>query len=152
VTPSDHETIYEDFLRRMSDLSGGDVTTTGLWKRVCKQIEDDASRGDHFDFLRWESLNDFSVPENWVPPNWYDTLREQPDWHTKWFPLTREARVGNPKDFSRDFGTSPILIQHAYHILRYERSTNRSLLDCDAIFEFGGGYGVVLPTSPEHGL
>src|SRR5215472_10872410 len=140
---SDHDKIYEHFLKRMGDLSGSDVAATDLWKGVCKKIEDDALRGNRFDFLRWDSLTDagISSPDHWIAPFYYDTLREQPDWHTKWFPLTREAKVGNPKDFSRDFGTSPILVQHAYHILRYEGSTSRSLLDCGAIFEFGGGYG-----------
>jgi len=141
VAFSDHDKIYEDFLKRMGDLSGGDVAATDHWKRRCKEIENDALQGNRFDFLRWKSLGDLNPPDNWIPPKNYDTLRDQPDWHTKWFPLTRETKVGNPKDFSRDFGTSPALVQHAYNILRYERSTNRSLLDCDVIFEFGGGFG-----------
>jgi hypothetical protein len=38
-------------------------------------------------------------------------------------------------------GTSPILIQHAYHLSHYEYRTKTPFLDCDMIFEVGGGYG-----------
>ena len=138
---SDHDKIYEDFLKRMRDLSELDVSATDLWADNCKKMRDEALLGNRFDFLRWGSLTDVSVPEHWIAPFYYDTLREQPDWHTKWFLLTRETKLGNPKDFPRDYGTSPTLVQHAYHVLRYERSTNQSFLDCDAILEFGGGYG-----------
>jgi hypothetical protein len=108
---------------------------------VCRQIQYDADTCDRFEFLRWPSLNNFSVPEEWIPQIWYTTLLINPCWSTKWFPLTRDTKVGRPKDFSLDFGTSPILVQQAYHLLRYESATGHSLVDCDIIFEVGGGYG-----------
>ena len=112
-----------------------------LWSKVCREIQHEARTGNKFEFLRWASLNDFSVPNEWVPEICYSALRKSPSWSTKWFSLTRDTKVGRPKDFYKDFGTSPILIQHAYHLLRYEAVTGHSLVDCDVIFEIGGGYG-----------
>jgi hypothetical protein len=137
----EHNEIFKTFLLEMekSILASGEATEH--WRRRCVQIEEDARRRNRFEFLRWPSLTDFSVPESYVPAECYDTLRQHPDWAARWFPLTRETKVGSPRKFSRDFGTSPILVQHAYHLLRYEAVTGKSLLDCDVVFEFGGGYG-----------
>jgi hypothetical protein len=60
---------------------------------VCRQIQYDADTCDRFEFLRWPSLNNFSVPEEWIPQIWYTTLLITPCWSTKWFPLTRDTKV-----------------------------------------------------------
>jgi hypothetical protein len=133
--------IYEDFVAEIEAAALGQGAAIPFWADVCNQIREDARRGGRRDFLRWPSLNNFSVPEAWVPGYCYTTLQSNPDWSTKWRRLTRDTAIGNPKPFSRDAGTSPILIQHAYHLLRYEALTGRSLVDCDIIFEVGGGYG-----------
>ena len=136
-----HDEIYRSF---MSDLQSSylkDDAAVPLWSNVCTAIQQEAKTGNKFEFLRWRSLNDFSVPEEWVPEICYTALRNSSSWSTKWFPLTCETKVGRPKNFSKDFGTSPILVQHAYHLLRYEEATSGSLVDCDVIFEVGGGYG-----------
>ena len=52
-----------------------------------------------------------------------------------------ENKLGRPQDLALDMGTSPILIQHAYHLFHYELCTKTPFLDCDMIFEVGGGYG-----------
>jgi hypothetical protein len=136
--PGDHNGIYQNFCRRPGRIP----LIRGL-RPIIGYSDASKSRhiGNRFDFLRWPSLSDFSVPESWIPPSYCDELRKSPEWSERWFPLTRESKIGTPKDFSRDFGTSPILVQHAYHLLRYETATNKSLLNCDAIFEIGGGYG-----------
>jgi hypothetical protein len=138
---SDHEKIYRRFLQELEEISIDERLVTPHWRQRCQQIKEDARIGNRFDFLRWPSLDDFSVPESWIPPVWYDELRRNPEWDGRWLRLTRESKIGSPKDFSRDFGTSPILVQHAYHLLRYETATNKFLLNCEAIFEVGGGYG-----------
>ncbi len=137
----DHNEIFKRFLLVMEKSILASDEATEHWRSRCVQFKEDARQRNRFEFLRWPSLTDFSVPESYVPAECYDTLRQHPDWVTRWFPLTRETKVGSPKDFSRDFGTSPILVQHAHHLLRYEVVTGKSLLDCDVIFEFGGGYG-----------
>ncbi len=138
--PPDHDQIYRTFLSEIDAAEISDGLATPLWSDVCRRIRHDANEENKFEFLRWPSLGDFSSPESWVPPICYTTLRSSHSWSTKWFRLTRDTKLGRPKDFSRDFGTSPILVQHAYHLLRYEAVTGRSLVDCDVIFEVGGGY------------
>jgi hypothetical protein len=140
-TVQSHDQIYQTFLSEIDAAAVPDGLATPLWTEVCRQIQHDAHTYDRFGFLHWPSLNNFSVPEAWIPQMWYTTLRINPCWSTRWFPLTRDTKVGSPKDFSLDFGTSPILVQHAYHLLRYETATGHSLVDCDIIFEVGGGYG-----------
>jgi hypothetical protein len=93
------------------------------------------------EFLRWPSFQDFSIREFWVFAPWYDALCADEKWEKRWFNLTREVKLGHPHDFSHDLGTSPLLIQHAYHLKLYEDWTRRSLTDSDIIVEFGGGYG-----------
>ena len=137
----DHSKIFKRFLREIEKCTLSRDAATEHWQRRCAQIKQDARQGNRFEFLRWPSLTDFSVPETYVPEACYDALRHDTDWAARWFPLTRETKVGSPKEFSHDFGTSPILVQHAYHLLRYESATGKSLLDCDIVFEFGGGYG-----------
>jgi hypothetical protein len=136
-----HEEIYRRFVSEIDSAYHHGETVMPLWSKVCTAIQQEARTGDKLEFLRWASLNDFSVPEEWIPEICYAALRDNPAWPNKWFHLTRETKVGGPKNFSKDFGTSPILIQHAYHLLRYEEATGQSLVDCDVIFEVGGGYG-----------
>jgi hypothetical protein len=137
----DHNGIYQKFLEETEANSVDERLATHHYVERCREIKENARIRNRFDFLRWPSLADFSVPESWIPSACYDELRRSPEWSERWFRLTRESKIGTPKDFSRDFGTSPILVQHAYHLLRYETATNKSLLNCDAIFEIGGGYG-----------
>ena len=137
----DHTELFERFLLDIEKSTLSSDAATEHWQSRCVQIKEDARQRTRFEFLRWPSLTDFSVPESYVPAGCYDALRQHPDWGARWFPLTRETKLGSPKDFSMDFGTSPILVQHAHHLLRYEAATGKSLLDCDVIFEFGGGYG-----------
>ena len=121
-TVQSHDQIYQTFLSEIDAAAVPDGLATPLWTEVCRQIQHDAHTYDRFGFLHWPSLNNFSVPEAWIPQIWYTTLRINPCWSTRWFPLTRDTKVGSPKDFSLDFGTSPILVQHAYHLLRDRKS------------------------------
>jgi hypothetical protein len=138
----DHQAIYDRFRAEIERHTVEEALATQHWQQRCREIAADARRGNPLDFLRWPSLADFSVIESWVPPYCYDALRAASDWETKWRPLTRDSVVGTPRGFSRDFGTSPILIQHAYALKQYEDATGRSFFEAaDVIVEFGGGYG-----------
>ena len=136
-----HEALYQEFIDEVSRGAIDDGLVSGLWRDVRIKIRNDSTRLSKFEFLRWPSLGDFSVPEAWVPARCFDELVNSREWSTKWFGLTRDSKVGCPKDFSKDFGTSPILLQHVYHLFRYEHSTGRRLIDCDIVLEVGAGYG-----------
>ncbi|AWN48660.1 hypothetical protein DK419_21770 [Methylobacterium terrae] len=139
--PYDHGAIYRRFLDEIASTAVGPETATAFWREQGRLIAADARVGSPHDFLRWPSLEPFSAPESWIPQACYDALRDRPDWASRWFPLTRDTKVGGPKDYGRDLGTSPILVQHAYHLMRYEQDTGRALTECDVIVEIGGGYG-----------
>ncbi|MER8677031.1 MULTISPECIES: hypothetical protein [unclassified Mesorhizobium] len=147
-----HDEMYRRFLNDLDISLVDQKSTMGFWQQTCEAIKKDAITGSRFDFLRWPSLGVFSVPESSVGPTCYSELRASTDWESKWFNLTRDCMVGTPRNFSRDFGTSPILIQHAYHLYRYEAATGRSLIDCDVIFEIGGGYGSFCRLLRNHGF
>ncbi|TGQ69346.1 MAG: hypothetical protein E5V49_14625 [Mesorhizobium sp.] len=138
---TNHDEMYKRFLNDMDTSIVDQKLTMGFWQQTCEAIKKDAITGSRFDFLRWPSLTVFSVPESHIGPECYSELRASPEWESKWFNLTRDHMVGTPRNFSRDFGTSPILAQHAYHLYRYEVATGSSLIDCDVVFEVGGGYG-----------
>ena len=138
---SDHDKIYKRFLQELDASLIDERLAMSFWRQTCEEIRKDALIGNKFEFLRWPSVSVFSVPESSVAPECYNQLRGSAEWDGRWYNLTRDSMVGTPRNFSRDFGTSPILVQHAYHLLRYETATGKSLLDCDAIFEVGGGYG-----------
>jgi hypothetical protein len=137
----DEEQIFERFLADLDVATVSESDAIPFWRDVCQAIRADAGAKSKAEFLRWPSLTNFSVPETWTPEICYSSLRASADWSSRWLRLTRESPIGSPKEFSRDSGASPILVQHAYHLFRYEALTGKSLIDCDAIFEIGGGYG-----------
>ena len=149
---TDHDEMYKRFLSELDVSLVDEKSTMGFWQQTCEAIKQDAITGSRFDFLRWPSLSVFSVPESSVAPTCYSELRASADWEGKWFNLTRDCMVGSPRDFSLDFGTSPILVQHAYHLYQYEVVTGSSLIDCDVIFEIGGGYGSFCRLLRNHGF
>jgi hypothetical protein len=140
-TMKSHLQIFEEFRARIQILSVNDSLVTPHWANRCREFSNDVEHLAPNEFLRWPSFRDFSIPEFWVFAPWYDALCADEAWGRRWQKLTREVKLGHPHDFSRDLGTSPLLIQHAYHLKLYEDWTRHSLIDTDVIVEFGGGYG-----------
>jgi hypothetical protein len=133
-----HNDIYERFL---NDLDAAQkATASEHWAARCEEIKRDARTLPRHEFLRWPSLSDFSVPEDWVDPLAYDRLmasRDSAEWHR----VTRDTCVGMPKTFSKDYGTSPILVQHAFHLHQYQGTIGCDFQDYSVVVEVGGGYG-----------
>src|SRR5262245_24047715 len=94
-----YDQVYCNFISEIASVAINDNLNMvmPLYSKVCTAIQHEARTGNKFEFLRWASLNDFSVPEDWVPENCYTALRKSPSWGTRWFPLTRETKVGRPK-------------------------------------------------------
>jgi hypothetical protein len=65
-TVQSHDQIYETFLSEIDAAAVPDGLAIPLWTEVCRQIQHDARTCDRFEFLRWPSLNNFSVPEAWI--------------------------------------------------------------------------------------
>ena len=134
--------ILETFKLRLIAL-GTDPTVTSTatpyWMTRAKTLAQLAKTMDPRDFLRW--TNDLDHVENESFYLFYDLLRAHPEW-SRWQKLTRIEGWGNPHEFSRDLGTAPVPMQHAYTLMAYERATGCKLTDdIDVVVEFGGGYG-----------
>ena len=121
-----------------------DVTASDYWRGrslaladMAKAHEKDAPEA----WLSWSNDVDHEEMPCFGP--WYDALRSAPDWETRWKPLSRRPLHGKPHPFARDAGTSPVPLQHAYHLRAYETADGgrRFLDDIDVVVEVGGGYG-----------
>lgn len=72
---------------------------------------------------------------------WYRYLQSLGNWEGRWSSGLTENSVGNPIPFHLDPKTSPLLVQHGYHIACFESATGCDPLDYDVVIEIGGGYG-----------
>jgi hypothetical protein len=139
----DHDVFFEQFRNNLGALSAVEPEAMPFWKMRCKQLIEDSLAGDRFNFLRWPSISEISPNEgaSLIYRHCYLALRHNQLWRSRWFNLTRELKLGHPHDFSLDLGTSPLLVQHAFHLLLHNKLTKKSLTDCKVVVEFGGGYG-----------
>ena len=144
VSPFVWDSILDEFRARLCNLSApdavGDATVTDYWRSRCAAMAQMATTKPVQDFLSWS--NDVHHEELPVFNIWYDALLANPDWESRWKRLSRKAPWGNPHPFSRDAGTSPVTLQHAYHLMKYEQAAGQRFVeDLDVIIEVGGGYG-----------
>ena len=131
--------LLDELRRGLAEKPVLDATVSEYWQGRCIAIAADAVTKRMEDFLSWS--NDVSHEELPVFAPWYAALKADAEW-PRWERLTRKSPHGNPHPFSLDAGTTPVTVQHAYHLLRYERATGtRFLDDLDMIVEVGGGYG-----------
>ncbi len=119
---------FDDDLRAAS-LSNGQASRH--WEKRCNEIKRDADSQSVFDFARWPSLSEISVTAEAVPQQWLEEMEADPAWNWRWYQLTRDNYIGNPKPYGDMRWTSPVLIEHTYNLFQYEKRTGQSLLDCD---------------------
>ena len=74
------------------------------------------------------------------------------DWRSRWPPALREHTIGFPRPFYGYPKSSGDLINHAYHLCRFEETTGVSLATMPVIVEFGGGSGSMCRTLHQIGL
>lgn len=124
---------------------GPDAGPEAEWLAFLREIRRLAldPRQDPRGFLRWEIIA-FTMAVN--RPTYVRTelaqLRADPAWSTRWAPALVEDAAGRPRRLSRERFTSGSLVDHAYHVWRFEHATGLSVSrDFDTVAEFGGGYG-----------
>jgi len=130
--------LYQRFRESLLSLGELDATVTDYWRSRCAAQVQFARTLPTADFLRWS--DDVSMRELPCFVPWYRALQEDAEW-PRWERLSRCAPWGHPHDFSLDPGTSPVSLQHAYHLQRFEALTGCKLSDVDVVIELGGGYG-----------
>lgn len=130
---------FDTFKMNMAQLD----VPTGLsahWGARSRELKHQAETQDGpFDFLRW--TEDLDISDMPCFHNWYGELSQDPQWWARWLKLTRKAPWGNPRLFQGDDGTSPVCVQHAYHLYRYEKAHGSLTQGIDIVVELGGGHG-----------
>jgi radical SAM protein with 4Fe4S-binding SPASM domain len=136
-------TILGEFRERLIAL-GDDpdfaATATDYWRGRAKLLAQLAREQPVENFLSWTNDVDHEDARFYDP--WYDALRASPEWSSRWERLSRRVPWGASHVYSRDEGTSPVVFQHAYNVMRYEAAAGERFLDgVEVVVEVGGGYG-----------
>lgn len=108
------------------------------WRQNQLDLRDHVAKDDPRSFLRWPVIQRtmFVLPS--TPYVHEETLPALIA--SRWLPLLAEDRCGRPA-LIPGYSTSGNLVGHAYHLLRFERSTGRNLGTMRRVLEVGGGYG-----------
>src|SRR3984957_18508138 len=136
---SDHAALYSQFKEALLSLGDPVGNVTSYWRERAAAQAEFARTKPVEDFLAWSDDVDMHELDLFTP--WYRALQASPQWD-RWKRLSRKAQYGKPHAFSLDEGTSPVGLQHAYHLMCYEQMTGARFLDgVQTIVEVGGGYG-----------
>lgn len=115
-------------------------TMTDYWRDRQRAMAEMARTKPLEEFLSWSV--DLHYHDEVFFRRWYEDLVTRPDWKARWEPLSRALPWGKPHAFPPDAGTTPVTLQHAYHLMRYETTQRcRFVADLDLVVEVGGGYG-----------
>ena len=109
------------------------------WKSRCDEIVRSALTKPLSDFLVWSGDVDIHEYDGSFQA-WYEELKNDPQW-PRWERLSRRSSERHHA-LACDLRSSPLQIQHAYHLKTYETWTGDRFTDgVDAVVEVGGGYG-----------
>jgi hypothetical protein len=142
----EHASLVADLRARFAALErerSGQVESpwwTSVRDRLARHVHNDDPRA----FLTWDEIREtmfVSGREPYVAVE-HRALRAAPDWGSRWRPALQEDSMGCPARWSGDRSTSPNLIHHAFHLMRFEQIAG-SIANLEQVVEFGGGYGSV---------
>lgn len=138
VSTEGPEQLKNAFKERLIALGDPAGSVTDYWRSRCAAQVEFAKTKPLANFLSWS--DDVSMHEMPCFTPWYRALQTSAEWE-RWKRLSRRSLWGNAHKFSLDKGTSPVSLQHAYHLMRFEALTGQKLTDVAVIVEVGGGYG-----------
>ena len=140
--PTPREVVLaQELEKQVRDLPGV-FSATDAWMAYQARIRDMILADDPRRFLRWNVVLEtmFVVYGRFsLPALFY--LRNLPDWSERWQGAVRESPVGSPLPLVFYPKSSGTLIQHAYHLAKFEEMTGQRIDNLDFVLEFGGGYG-----------
>lgn len=131
----------EQFRSAMSNLgsipSRDNLPAPFTWERNQIELRRHALRNDPNGFLTWSTVQAPMHIAHFTD-RVKDKLQElrDDDWE-RWEPAVLTVGFGDSEPLSAN------LVNQAYHLMRWERSTGRNLADMRTIVEFGGGYGAM---------
>lgn len=132
----------QDELRRrvagLPALEAGRTDSEREWLNNRRLLREEIASKDARRFLDWQVLKGAMVVAPDAP---YVVETEVPALRKAgWLPLLTEDPCGSPR-YVPGTCTSGNLAHHAYHALRFQELTGRSLGGYKSVFEFGAGYG-----------
>jgi len=120
----------------MPPLPPGRSESETEWNRNRRMLREAIRDEDPRSFLDWQVLKNTMVrQDSQVMGVELPTLRA-----AGWLPLLAEDRAGSPRVMP-ETSTSANLVQHAYHVLRFQHATGMRPVDFTSVVEVGAGYG-----------
>ena len=115
------------------------------WQGFAQEIATTLSQADLRSFLREDIISKTLHPNQYLLSwRYLAYLEDKVAWRTSLRDVCQESRFGDPWIDPSLQDSSPLLVQHCYHLnLLFER-TGITLDDLDGLVEFGGGYGLVV--------
>ena len=144
--------VFAELRRDAKTLSHHTPATEDLWTVKRKQLQELLLSADPWNFLRWDALATIMVKRGKADITLdLRHLKRRHDWRSRWRPALREHTIGFPRPFYRYPKSSGDVINHAYHLCRFEETTGVSLATMPVIVEFGG-YGSMCRTLHQLGF
>jgi len=133
---------FREAIRLQVSKKIDDGSAEALWLDNMNKIIGLILRRDPRRFLRWKEIKSTMFVGNgglvWRELN---HLKQNRRWKSRWRDVIKESFVGDPIPCIFHRSSSPDLIHHAYHLLRFEEEIKVEVNSMKYVFEFGGGYG-----------
>ena len=139
---SEIDALREGFQRLAVEPTHGLLPTAADWAGAMNRLRELGRTADPRAFQRWDviiaRMAPTSSPET---PIELAALEAHADWDSRWRPALRDVPIGRPNQYAEYPASSEILIQTVHHVMRLEALSGCRVDECDAIVEFGGGFG-----------
>lgn len=133
-----------NLLSKMRNVVPAETRASELWLTVLQRIVSDFALSEPQDIislLSMPSIMQTINPESsHIPSDWLNELKADEEYEKRWQRLLIQDNR-NPVRYTSDPRTTPIMLQHVYHLLRFERITGRAIRDCKNVVEIGAGFG-----------
>ncbi|MFA5422262.1 MAG: hypothetical protein WC374_00195 [Phycisphaerae bacterium] len=138
--------LAADFRKLFENLPSVDTTNLSLpekeWMENAVRLKHLFLNNEPRQFLRWHNVSALMSAKHasYVKPE-FNYLKNHPDWDSRLSKAIKEVQTGHPLPYYKYPQSSANLIHHAYHWVKFEKTTGLSVGDLSTILEFGGGYG-----------
>ena len=133
----------EEFKRRMAELpEPPDNSEPPFWDYWRHDLWLRGKTEGPAGFMGWPSIYHTMLVNHWPTQISAEFRSLQLDFQ-RWRNAVTMPAVCDPPDYHAGTVYSRNLIHQAYHVKQWEMSTGKSIDNCRAIIEFGGGYGAM---------
>lgn len=133
-----------NLLSKMRNAAPTETRASDLWLTVLQRIVSEFALSEPQDIISLLSMpsvmQTINPASEHIPSVWLDKLKADVDYKDRWSRILYQDNR-NPVRYTADPRTTPIMVQHVYHLLRFERITGRAIRECKNIVEIGAGFG-----------